>query len=125
MREHIQSTKSKDDFVDVIINHLTGSAKSEVKLRPVQERQTGKQILDIVRPSYGYKGLPYCTKYMPYNNLDFMYIFSFQEFALKKFRKILVNDSTNTHYQVLLCFAAMFCIPLACALKSSHIANFL
>lgn len=26
MREHIQSTKSKDDFVDFIMDHLTGSA---------------------------------------------------------------------------------------------------
>lgn len=62
MREHIQSTKSKDNFVDFDMNHLTGSAKSEVKLRPVQERETGKDTFDIGRPLYGYKGLPYCTK---------------------------------------------------------------
>lgn len=43
MREHIQSTKSKDDFVDFIMDHLTGSAKSEVKLRPLQERGRSRQ----------------------------------------------------------------------------------
>lgn len=48
MREHIQSTNSKDDFVDFIIDYLTGSRQSKVKLRPLQERQTRKQILDIL-----------------------------------------------------------------------------
>lgn len=55
MREHIQSTKSKDEFVDFIMDHLTGSAKSEVKLRPLQERQTGKQILEILETVFEIK----------------------------------------------------------------------
>lgn len=46
MREHIESTNSKDDFVDFIIDYLTGSRQSKVK--PLQERQTRKQILDIL-----------------------------------------------------------------------------
>lgn len=48
MREHIMSTNSKDDFVDFIIDNLTGSRKSELKLQPLQERHTRKQILDIL-----------------------------------------------------------------------------
>ncbi|XP_062593162.1 uncharacterized protein LOC134254640 [Saccostrea cucullata] len=55
MREHIQSTQSKDDFVDFIMDHLTGSAKSEVKLRPHTERKTGKQILDILEAVFEIK----------------------------------------------------------------------
>lgn len=55
MREHLQSTKSKDDFVDVIMNHPTGSAESIVKLLLLQERQTGKQILDILETVFEIK----------------------------------------------------------------------
>ncbi|XP_078314313.1 uncharacterized protein LOC111132484 [Crassostrea virginica] len=55
MREHIQSAQSKDDFVDFIMDHLTGSAKSEVKLRPHTERKTGKQILDILETVFEIK----------------------------------------------------------------------
>lgn len=51
----IKSTKSKDDFVDVIMNHPTGSAKSIVKLLLLQERQTGKQILDILETVFEIK----------------------------------------------------------------------
>lgn len=44
MREHIQSTKSKDDFVDFIMDHLTVSRKSEVKHLPIEERKRETNI---------------------------------------------------------------------------------
>lgn len=44
MREHIQSTKSKDDFVVFIMDHLTVSRKSEVKHLPIEERKRETNI---------------------------------------------------------------------------------
>lgn len=40
MREHIQSTKSKDDYVDFIMDHLTVSRKSKVTHWPIEERNS-------------------------------------------------------------------------------------
>ena len=48
MREHIRSSKSKDNHTDFVMDHLIGSAKSEVRLRSIKERETGEQILDIL-----------------------------------------------------------------------------
>ena len=55
MREHIQSTPSKDDHVAFIMDHLTGSAKSEVRLRPSEDRETGDQILHILEKVFDTK----------------------------------------------------------------------
>ena len=48
MREHIRASKSKDNHADFVMDHLIGSAKSEVRLRSIKERETGEQILDIL-----------------------------------------------------------------------------
>ena len=48
MREHIHTTKSKDGHADFVMDHLTGSAKSEVRLHPVEQRNSGDEILNIL-----------------------------------------------------------------------------
>ena len=39
MREYIASKSSKDHHVDFIMDHLTGSAKSEIRLRPPEQTE--------------------------------------------------------------------------------------
>lgn len=52
MREHIGSIPSKEGQVDFIMNHLTGSAKSEVRLHSQEERKSGEQILHILEETF-------------------------------------------------------------------------
>ena len=55
MREYIASKSSKDHHVDFIMDHLTGSAKSEIRLRPPEQRKTADQILNILEQLYHIK----------------------------------------------------------------------
>ncbi|KAK3101109.1 hypothetical protein FSP39_000999 [Pinctada imbricata] len=52
MREHIRSSPSRDNHMDFVMDHLTGNAKSEIRLRPHDQRETGEQILDILEQLY-------------------------------------------------------------------------
>ena len=55
MREYISSIPSKNHHVDFIMDHLTGSAKSEIRLRPPEQRKTGEEILSILEELYHIK----------------------------------------------------------------------
>lgn len=48
MREHIRGTTSKDRHTDFIMDHLTGNAKAEIRLHPIEQRSTGEEILNIL-----------------------------------------------------------------------------
>lgn len=48
MREHVRATTSKDGHADFVMDHLAGSAKTEVRLLPIEQRKTGEEILNIL-----------------------------------------------------------------------------
>lgn len=48
MREHIRGTTSKDRHTDFVMDHLTGNAKAEIRLHPIEQRRTGEEILNIL-----------------------------------------------------------------------------
>lgn len=48
MREHIRGTTSKDRHTDFVMDHLTGNAKAEIRLHPIDQRSTGEEILNIL-----------------------------------------------------------------------------
>ena len=52
MREHIRSSPSRDSHLDFVMDHLIGNAKSEIRLRPDEQRETGEQILNILEQLY-------------------------------------------------------------------------
>lgn len=48
MREHIRGTTSKDRHTDFVMDHLTGYAKAEIRLHPIEQRRTGEEKLNIL-----------------------------------------------------------------------------
>lgn len=48
MRKHIRITASKDGHGDFVMDHLIGNAKAEIRLRPIEQRSTGEEILNIL-----------------------------------------------------------------------------
>lgn len=103
-REHIQSTKSKANFVDFVMNHLTGSAKSEVKLRQCRREKQEKKHLTLVGLYMDIKGYHIvrnkCLKIIWTSCIYFI----FSKVCFENI-KILVNNSKNTTLPI----ATMFC----------------
>lgn len=52
MREHLHSIQSPDKKIEFILDHLEGAAKSEVRLRPAECKQTPEDIFVIIESVY-------------------------------------------------------------------------
>ena len=52
MREHLSSLPSNESKIDFVLDHLAGSAKSEVRLRPPEMKRTADDILKIIEDVY-------------------------------------------------------------------------
>ena len=52
MREHLHSIPSNDKKIEFILDHLDGAAKSEVRLRPVDCKDTPEKIFTIIESVY-------------------------------------------------------------------------
>lgn len=52
MREHILSIPSTEGKIEFINDHLIGSAKTEVRLRPAELKKTPEDILKIIEDTY-------------------------------------------------------------------------
>ncbi|KAK3104739.1 hypothetical protein FSP39_008981 [Pinctada imbricata] len=52
MRDYIRSVPSKDSHVGFIMDHLTGNAKTEIRLGPNEQRESGEQILNALEQLY-------------------------------------------------------------------------
>ena len=52
IREHIASIPTKEGKIDFVLDHLTGSAKTEVRLRPTESKETAEDILKIIEDTY-------------------------------------------------------------------------
>ena len=52
MREHLASIPTNEGKIDLVLDHLTGSTKTEVKLRPTESKKTADDILKIIEDTY-------------------------------------------------------------------------
>lgn len=52
MREHVLSIPSTEGKIEFINDHLIGSAKTEVRLRPAELKKTPEDILKIIEDTY-------------------------------------------------------------------------
>ena len=57
MREHLQSIPSTDKKIEFILDHLDGAAKSEVRLRPVDCKDTPERFLPSLKVCILFKKL--------------------------------------------------------------------
>ena len=52
MKEHLPSIPTNEGKIEFVIDHLTGSAKTEVRLRPADNKKTADDILKIIEDTY-------------------------------------------------------------------------